>query len=119
MEYETLVGLSGDPVVEGDLVRPVGRSGAKQAVQVLSGSLTTQLQGDVPYPADASRPMQSHDQEAREHDLSRMTATHDSHYLKNGHDTSLGFAKARQHPQKTHALATSCPVCTCVHRWWC
>ena len=52
MEYETLVGLSGDSVVEGGLVHPVGRSAVNQAVQAFSGSLRTLPQDDSPHPAD-------------------------------------------------------------------
>jgi hypothetical protein len=60
--------------------------------------------------------MQPHDQEAPEHDLNRMTATHDSHYLKIDSNTGLGFVSARRHPQNTHAHATSCGMYTYVHR---
>ena len=117
MNQETLAERSGSPVIDGDLVHPVGCSGARHAVQALSGSLTTQPQVDIPQPVDASRPMQSHDQEAPEQDLSRMTATYDSHYLKIDRDTGFRVANARRHPQNTHAHATSCLMYTCAHRW--
>ena len=103
MNQETLAGGSGNPVIDGDLVHPVGCSGTKHAVQAPSGSLRTQPQDGIPHPADASRPMQSHDQEAPEHDLSRMKATHDSHDPTYGRDTGPSIAKARQHPQITRA----------------
>ena len=115
MNQETLAGGSGNPVIDGDLVRPVGCSGTKHAVQALSGSLRTQPQDDTPHPADASRPMQAHDQEVPEHDLSRITATRDSRDPENNRGTVLRVANALRHPQITHARATSCPVCTCAH----
>jgi len=53
MNQETLAGGSGNPVIDGDLLHPVGCSGTKHAVQALSGSLRTQPQDDIPHPADA------------------------------------------------------------------
>ena len=118
MEHETFVGRSENPVVEGDLVHPVGCSEAEHAARGLCRSSRIQSQETIPHPGDASRPMQYHDQEVPEHDLSRMTATHDSHDPENNRGTVLRVAIAPRHPQITHAHATSCPMCTCAHRRW-
>ncbi len=61
--------------------------------------------------------MQSHDQEAPEQDLSRMTATHDRHDPENDHETGIRVAYAPRHPQITHACATQLPMCTCGRSW--
>jgi len=122
MEYETLTGLSGDPVVEGGLGGPVGHSRTEQPVRALSGPARTQAQKRSPHPPHArmspSVSRQSHDRETREQNLSSTIATRVSHDLENDHETGIRVAFAHRHPQITHALATSCPVCTCAHHRW-
>ena len=115
MEYETLVGLSGDPVVEGDLGGPVGHSRVEQPVRALSGSARTQAQNHSPHPPHARMSRQSHDRETREQNLSSTIVTRVSHDPENDHETGIRVAFAPRHPQITHARATSCPVCTCAH----
>jgi hypothetical protein len=116
MEYETVVGLSGDPAFVGGFVVVVGRSCSEYDVQFLSESPGTQTQDHSPHPSHTKRPRQMHDQEPPGQDLSRMIATRDP---KNYSDSSLHVANAHRHPQDTHARATSCPLCTCTHRRWC
>ena len=116
MEYSTLVGLSGYPVVEGDFVGPVGSSWPEQDVQSLSGSARIQAQDHSPDQTHTEMPRQSHNREPAEQDRSTATATHDSRHPKHNRDTGPSVAKARQHPQNTHAHATSCGMYTCAHR---
>jgi len=116
MQHKKLIDHSGDPVIGGGLFHSVGCSRATQAVQALSGSLRTQPQDDSPHPSPANRQIQSHYQEAPEHDLSTTTAAHGSQVSKNDRDTGFSVAKARQDPQNTHARATSCGMYTCSHR---
>ncbi len=110
MEHSTLVGLSGDSVVDDGPVGPVGDSRAEQSVRALSGSARTQAQEHSPHPTHTKMPRQSHDREPPEHNRSTANAIHDRNDPKNGHDTGRLVANARRHPQITHAPATSCPV---------
>ncbi len=118
MEYETLVGLSGNPVVDDGLVDLVGRSRVEQPVRTSSGSARTQAQGHSPHPTHARMSRQSHDRKAPEQNLSTAIATHDSHILRIDVDTGLSVAIAHRHPHITHARATQLLMYTCRQSRW-
>jgi len=120
MEYETLVGLSGDPVVEGGLGGPVVYSRTEQPVRALSGSARTQAQNHSPHSPHARMSRQSQDRETREQNLSSTIATRVCHDPENDHEAGIRVAFAPRHPQITHARATVLRVCTCAHagRGW-
>ncbi len=108
MEYETIVGLSGDSVVRSRRRNPVGRSWSEHNVQALSGSARLQAQDQSLHPTHTKMPRPSHDREPPEQNRSTANAIHDSHDPKNGHDTGRLVANARRDPQITHARATLC-----------
>jgi len=114
MEYSTLVGLSGYPVVEGGFVGPVGSSWPEQDVESLSGSARIQAQDHSPDPTHTKMPRQSHNREPAEQDRSTATATHDSRHPKNDGGTADLVAFAHRYPQIPHARATVLRVCTCA-----
>ena len=118
MDQESLSGCSGDPVVDGDLVHPVCCSEPYKPSGLSQDRSGPSHRTILRTQQTTSRSMQPHDEEALEQELSRMTATYDSHYLKNGSNTGHHIANARRHPQNTHARATSCGMYTCVHRRW-
>jgi len=86
MEYETVVGLSGDPALVGGFVVVVGRSCSEYDIQFPSKSHRTQAQNHSPHPTHTNGPRQTHDQEPPEQDLSRMIAAHDP---EKNHDTDI------------------------------
>ena len=98
MEYETLTGPNGDPVVEGGFVCPVGPSWSEHDVQFLSESSRTQAQDHPPHPTHTNRPMQSHDREAHIRILRTTTAADDRHDPANERCTPVATALCAQTP---------------------
>jgi hypothetical protein len=113
MEYETVVGPSGDPAFVGGLVVFAGRSCSEYDIQFLSESPGTQAQDQSPHQTHTNRPRQMHDQEPPGQDLSCTGATHDP---EKDHDMDIRVAFAHEPCQITHAHATSCGMYTCAHR---
>ncbi len=113
MEYETLVGLSGDPVVDGGLVHPSAHSWPRQDALSLSEASTAHAESQSPQRMQTKMSRHSHDRETREQNLRSTIATRVRHDPENNRDTGIRVAYAPRQPQITHALATSCGMYTC------
>ena len=111
MEYESVAGLSGDPVFVGGFVVSAGRSCSEYDIQFLSESLGTQAQDHFPHLMPTNRSRQMHDQEPPGQDLSGMIAAHDP---EKGHDTDISVANAH-HTLKSHTHVQQVVPCVHVH----
>jgi len=113
MRLSTLIGHRGEPAVGCVLLGPVGRRWSVLEVQFLSAAARTPAQVHSLPRQHTRMPYQSQSRQVRVLDRSIPTATRDSYDPESEDDTGLNVAKARSHPQITHARATPLPMSTC------
>jgi hypothetical protein len=111
-------GIGGDPVVDGGFVVPVGRSRSGHSVESVPRSTRMRTEAHSQHRTRTRTSRKQFHGERPEHSPSATTATDTSRDPKYERFTPVEVAVARTHPQITHALAPSCPVCTSAHRRW-